>query len=628
MDLMSEILEMVADGSQAALVADRMCRRVEAIAPDVVCSILLIDDGRLKPVAAPSLPKSYSDALDGVPIGPDIGSCGTAAFLGKAVEVRDIANDPLWANFKHFVLPLGLLACWSSPIKSRDGSVLGTFAFYYRECRGPNDCERQIVERCTHLYALHIESVTQRQKVHDQAFMDSLSGLPNRASFDIRLAEMVSHTSPFALLFADLDHLKLINDTLGHAAGDELIRVVAKRLSAIDVDAEVFRLGGDEFAFILKDCTSQSRMERCAAALIDAVALPIDYFGTTLQPSLTAGGVLYDNADWDKNTLYQNADFALYHAKAVNRGGFVPFTEGMRTALTERFRVITQVNDALSEGRVEAFYQPLVRLDTAEIIGLEALARIKSLNGEILPASRFQNALTDPRSAYTLSSQMLEMVASDIRHWLDLGLPIQHVGFNVTTADLQKHDLKRRVTDTFSAKGVSLNHLILEVNEAVYLHDEEVAAEITSLRATGMKVALDDFGTGYASLTHLLEFPVDIIKIDKTFVDRIVVDPASAVIVQAVLDIASQMEMRVVAEGVETREQAERLLEMGCVLAQGHHFSPPVPATIVVDLLKGFAQRIDGGAGGDGTAAAERRLRLKAEFSRNSELGAHLGKPT
>lgn len=616
---MSEILEMAADGSEATLVADRLCRRVEAIAPGAVCSVLHIDDGRLKPVAAPSLPEYYSNALDGVPIGPDVGSCGTAAFRGQAVEVRDIANDPLWADYRHLVLPLGLQACWSSPIRSRDGSVLGTFAFYYREPRGPNDCERQIVDRCTHLYALHIESVTQRQKVHDQAFMDSLSGLPNRASFDIRLADMVSRKTAFALLFADLDHLKLINDTLGHAAGDELIRAVSRRLSAIDIDAEIFRLGGDEFAFILKDCTSQSGMERCASALIDAVALPVDHFGTTLQPSLTAGGVLYDNTDWDKNTLYQNADFALYHAKAVNRGGFVPFTEGMRTALTERFRIITQVTDALSEGRVEAFYQPLVRLDTAEIVGIEALARIRTSNGEILPASKFQSALTDPRAAYTLSSQMLDMVASDIRYWLDLGLPIQHVGFNVTTADLQKHDLKRRVSDAFSAKDVPLKHLILEVNEAVYLHDEEVTAEITSLRATGMKVALDDFGTGYASLTHLLEFPVDIIKIDKTFVDRIVADPASAVIVQAILDIASQMDMRVVAEGVETREQAERLLEMGCVLAQGHHFSPPVPGAIVVELLKGFAQRIDGGASQDSTSTSQKAAAIRSVARRTRQ---------
>ena len=208
-----------------------------------------------------------------------------------------------------------------------------------------------------------------------------------------------------------------------------------------------------------------------------------------------------------------------------------------------------------------------------------------------MAAAEFHCALSDPRIAYALTSQMLVQVAADIRHWLALGLPLQHVGFNITTADLQKGDLERRVAAAFSDGEEALRHLILEVNEAVFVNDDMVADEIKSLRGKGILVALDDFGTGFASLTHLLDFPVDIMKIDKSFIDRIVDDPSSAVIVQALLDISRKLGMRIVAEGVETKEQAERLMEMGCTMGQGYYFARPASAAITAELLTRFAHR-------------------------------------
>jgi diguanylate cyclase (GGDEF)-like protein len=591
-DLLSDVLEMVAYGEDAGEVGDLLCRRAETFAPEVICSILYVDDERkLRPLAAPSLPEHYSAALDGLPVGPKVGSCGTAAFRGEPVEVDDIENDELWADFKALALPLGLRACWSSPIKTRDGRVVGTFAFYYRKPRGPTAHERQIVARCTHLCAVLIENNEFRRRAHDEAFIDAMSGLPNRASFDVRLEEMTAEQRQFALLFADLDHLKRVNDTLGHAAGDELIRIASTRLKSVSPDVEAFRLGGDEFAFILRACESEPQMVAIAQSLIQAVGQPVEYQGMTLQPSLTAGGVFQGETGSDKNTLYQNADFALYHAKDVNRGGFVSFRQGMRTTMTQRLRAIAEVDEALAEGRILPHYQPIVRLGTAEIVGLEALARIRTRDGGIMAAAEFHCALSDPRIAYALTSQMLVQVAADIRHWLALGLPLQHVGFNITTADLQKGDLERRVAAAFSDGEEALRHLILEVNEAVFVNDDMVADEIKSLRGKGILVALDDFGTGFASLTHLLDFPVDIMKIDKSFIDRIVDDPSSAVIVQALLDISRKLGMRIVAEGVETKEQAERLMEMGCTMGQGYYFARPASAAITAELLTRFAHR-------------------------------------
>ncbi len=591
-DLLTDVLEMVAYGEEATKVADALCRRAEMFAPEAICSLLQVDaESKLRPLAAPSLPAHYSAAIDGLLIGPKAGSCGTAAFRGEAVEVRDIEHDELWADFKSLALPLGLRACWSTPIKARDGRVVGTFAFYFREARAPSDHERQIVAHCTHLCAVLIENHEFRSRAHEQAFGDAMSGLPNRAAFDVRLAAMTEAQRPFALLFADLDHLKRVNDTLGHAAGDEMIRIAAKRLSSVDPDIELFRLGGDEFAFIARQCASECSMVNIARALIDAVSRPIDYQGTTLSPSLTAGGVFQGADGVDKNTLYQNADFALHHAKEVNRGGFVPFHEGMRTTITQRLHAIAEVDAALAEDRIVPYYQPVVHFATAEILGLEALARIKTRDGGLMAAAEFQSALSDPRLAHALTTRMLGKVAADIRHWLDLGLRLHNVGFNITTVDLQKGDLEQRVMDAFGSSELVLKHLVLEVNEAVFVNDETVAKEIRYLRGKGMRVALDDFGTGFASLTHLLQFPVDFIKIDRSFIDKIVDQPSSAVIVQALLDIASKLGMGIVAEGVETREQSEKLIKMGCRAAQGYYFARPASASVTAELLRNFTRR-------------------------------------
>ena len=369
-DLMSDVLEMIAYGEDASTIADLLCRRAETLAPEALCSILRVDaEARLRPLAGPSLPPEYSAALDGLTVGPSVGSCGTAAFRGEPVEVQDIEHDVLWADYKALALPLGLRACWSMPIKSRDGRVVGTFAFYYRRPRGPSERERQIVERCTHLCAVLLENDEHRRRTHDLAFVDSLSRLPNRAAFDLHLSRTVARNQPFALIFGDLDHLKAVNDTLGHAAGDELIRIASARLAAAE-NIDVFRLGGDEFAFIVRHCNSEAEMIAAARSLLDLVRLPIEHHGMTIAPSLTAGGVFQGEVGFDTNTLYQNADFALDPAKEVNRGGFVPFKAGMRTTMTHRLRAMAQVSEALAEQLLSPHDQPVVRLDTAEIFGL------------------------------------------------------------------------------------------------------------------------------------------------------------------------------------------------------------------------------------------------------------------
>ena len=255
--------------------------------------------------------------------------------------------------------------------------------------------------------------------------------------------------------------------------------------------------------------------------------------------------------------------------------------------LVHYFRAVRDVLLALADDRIEAYYQPIVRLDTAEIVGFEALCRLRSAAGMMVDAANFYEALKDAHVAAELTAQMLATVAADMRRWLDMQLPFHHVGINLAAADFHTGRLRQQLCTIFARAEVPFKHVILEVTESVYLGraDHLVADEIKALRAEGFRIAMDDYGTGFASLTHLLSVPVNIIKIDESFVDRLVPGDAGLVIVEGLLRIADKLDIRVVAVGIETSHQAQQLLELGCSLGQGYYFSQAIHHDAATQLL-------------------------------------------
>jgi diguanylate cyclase (GGDEF)-like protein len=592
--LQNEVLEAVARGEPLIAVMEQLCRLVEEIAPDVVCSVVAVEDGtRLVPLAAPSLPPSYGEALRGAQAGPCAGSCGTAIHRGEPVEVTDIATDPLWDGHRDLVIALGLRACWSSPITARDGRIVGSFAFYYRTTRGPDALERRIVATCVHLCAIAIEHEEVSARNHRLAYFDTLTDLPNRLSFNEAVARMsAAPIAPFGLMLIDIDNLKTINDTLGHAVGDALIETVGRRLAEVVGEGMPARIGGDEFAVLLPDCGKAIRLRSAALGILAAMAPAFEHDGHSIVPSVTIGAALAGEDGSDAVTLRQNADFALYHAKATRRGGYVRFKDGLRSAMTNRIQTLRTVDKALAGGRIIPWYQPVIRIDTGEVVGLEALARMRLDDGSIVSAGEFQEALLDPKVSYRITGEMLAAIAADMDRWRRDRINFQHVGLNVTAADFQKGDLVQRIARCFDRIDLSPRHLIVEVTEQVFMggRGDGVARIMEALRARGILVALDDFGTGFASLTHLLDFPVDVIKVDKSFVAGLETGARSSVIVEALVGIAQKLGMKIIAEGIETEGQADRLLAMGCRHGQGFRYSRPVPAPIVAGLIRRFGQ--------------------------------------
>jgi diguanylate cyclase (GGDEF)-like protein len=595
LQLQNRILEMVARGEALKATTDELCRRVEALVPDVACSVLTVEpSGALYPLSGPSLPEHYSSQLAGFTIGPLAGSCGTAAYLRKPVAVMDIETDPRWAQFAGLILPLGYRACWSTPILGGDGRPVGTFAFYYRDKRGPTALEEQIVATCVHLCAIALERNAWRLEHERRAYADLLTGLSNRASFNAVISELACGApGAWGLLIIDLDNLKVVNDTFGHSIGDHLIQVAARRIAASALPNRTFRLGGDEFAVLIEDADAVAGLSELAGRILQDLAIPATCDGHVILPRATIGGAVLGSGDATAEVVRQNADFALYHAKEIARGGFVRYAPDLGTSMSHRLGAIREVGDALREKRIDAHYQPIVRLDTGEIVGLESLFRLTTPSGEVLPAGDFFEATTDVHIASELTRQMLTTIAADVRMWLDQGIPFQHVGINVSSADFHGGKLFRQLSGAFEDAKVPLKHLILEVTETVYMgqRDDAIAREIQAMRTKGLRVALDDFGTGFASLTHLLTVPVDVIKIDKSFVRRLGPGNGSAAIIEGLLGIAKKLGIRVVAEGIERQDQVEQLRGFGCDLGQGYLFSRAVDRHATTALLLRNAQK-------------------------------------
>jgi diguanylate cyclase (GGDEF)-like protein len=590
------ILHMMAADEAAEATAERICRQAESFRNGVLCSMVTVDrTGHLHPFAGPSLPDRYSAALDGIPIGPEVGSCGSAAFLRKAVAVTDIFTDHRWSPYKDLAEPLAVRACWSSPILGGDGRVIGAFGFYYRDSRGPSSEDERIVAECTELSAILLDRREIRAENYLLSYTDVLSGLGNRVSFEKALAEVLRGAGNVGLLLVDIDELKRVNDDFGNATGDLLIREVGRRLDKNVWPARAFRIGGGEFAVLFDDQDAERSMSRSVARIQMAMREAAQCEGHLLSPFITCGGATLGTFDArDPGMLWRHASLALRNAKATARGGFVLFRKHLAAAGVRRSQALQTATRALAEHRVEAHYQPIVQLDTRQVIGLEALFRVRTPQGGVVRAGQLAGAMSAPSTASLITDRMLALVARDLRRWLDRGIRLQHVSVNVSMADFRRGDLRERIVAAFSRHAVPLSHLLLEVTETVPLDDgdSKIASAIEQLRADGVRMALDDFGTGYASLTHLVSFPVDVIKTDKSLLDRMAPGDAGETIMAALLQMARGLGIRILAEGVENSAQAAQLERLGCEFAQGYFFGRPATAEAITEMLQ------DLGAGG------------------------------
>ncbi|MFJ9532591.1 EAL domain-containing protein [Herbaspirillum sp. NPDC101396] len=571
-----------------------VCVELERMAPDVAASILRVDEqGLLHPVAGPSLPEEYSRALEGVAIGPSVGSCGTAAFRAEPVEVTDIATDPLWAEYRHLVLPTGLQSCWSTPIKSADGRVIGTFAFYYHSKRRPDPFHHRLVDVSLHLCALALEREEARSRIHRLAFYDSLTGLPNRSLLLVNANQAIANAArtkiPLAVLFIDLDRFKQINDSLGHQAGDELLRTVASRLQIEARKSDIVgRLSGDEFVIVLAQC-DLNRVTDVVKRIQASLSLPCHIAGVAITPSASIGISLFPDNGETIEILLHRADMAMYQTKASNRGRFSFFSEEMNSQAQERLALEGALRDALRGGDFELHYQPQVNFHTGLLHGVEALARWHHDQlGQVSPA-RFIPIAEECGLIGELGKWALEEACFQLHDWRRRGINVPSVSVNLSSTNFHDLELPQFIAGLLQRFELAPGDLTLEITETVMMDtNPSTTRTIREVHAQGVKLAMDDFGTGYSSLGYLRNLPVCELKLDQSFVRDMDRDQTVLALTNAVIRIGESLDLIVVAEGVEDKRQYDLLKQQGCDVAQGYLFSRPMLATVFEHWLKNF----------------------------------------
>ncbi|AMK77633.1 MULTISPECIES: EAL domain-containing protein [Methylomonas] len=711
----NHVLELLSKGAALPEILQAVVLGVETQNPDLLCSILLLNSegNRLFIGAAPRLPDFYNAAVDGLYIGPGVGSCGTAAYFGQRVIVEDIQNHTYWGPFTELAAQAGLGACWSEPIRGASGRLLGTFAIYQRHPAAPGAEDIQMIEQASHLAGIAIDrsrsneelqlaslvyqnsseamavtdaqgmiinvnpafteltgyaldevigknhnilnsqrqgeqfyqamwqainssgywkgeiwnrrkngeifaeqltintifsvdglpqrrvalfsDITQKKQseelIWNQANFDPLTGLPNRRMFHDRLDQEIkkAHRSGLqvALILLDLDRFKEVNDTLGHDMGDLLLKDASQRLLRCVRDSDtVARLGGDEFTVILGELEDADNVERVVNNILQRLVEPFQLKTKVAYISASIGITLYPKDAERIDALIKNADQAMYAAKHQGRNRYCYFTPSMQEAAQARMLIAEDLRNALETNQFEVYYQPVVELGSGAIHKAEALIRWQHpTRGTVSPAE-FVHIAEDIGLIAEIGDWVFKQAASQVKQWRKRYHPDFQISVNkspVQFYDGHSRDTWLEHLQTLELPGQSI---VAEITEGLLLDASNVVKDqLLAFRDAGIQVSLDDFGTGYSSLAYLKKFDIDYLKIDQSFVGNLSPNSSDKVLCEAIIVMAHKLGMKVIAEGIETEQQRELLLESGCDYGQGYLFSKPLSAMKFEELL-------------------------------------------
>lgn len=450
-------------------------------------------------------------------------------------------------------------------------------------------------------------------KIRDLAYYDTLTGLPNRAFFNERTPRILQHAEqtnkPVALFFLDLDNFKRINDTLGHHTGDQLLCAVADTLGeTLGITTEgskrpraetltspmITRLGGDEYAIILPGISDPAEVSKIAGDIRCALSLPIKLNDHELIVTSSIGTSIFPQDGSDVHDLMRSADLAMYAAKKAGSNNIFNYDEDLSKASLRRMTMETELREALSRGELTLHYQPQQSLVTGDVCGFEALIRWENgILGKVAPLD-FIPLAEETGLIVPIGDWVLKTACAQARAWLDMGYKVERMAVNVSTVQFAKPDFSEFVATVLNEVGLDPGMLELEITESVLMGDSEQAIHILQqLKTIGVQLAIDDFGTGYSSLSYLKQFPIDRLKIDKSFIDSIVCDESDQAITAAIIAVAERMNLHVIAEGVENCDQLFFLKQSHCDEVQGYEISAPLSAADAEAYLQCGGKSVD-----------------------------------
>jgi diguanylate cyclase (GGDEF)-like protein/PAS domain S-box-containing protein len=432
--------------------------------------------------------------------------------------------------------------------------------------------------------ALNFRDITERKALEEQlrqlAFHDSLTMLANRGLFRDRVqhAQTLANrgAQQLAVMFVDLDNFKNVNDSLGHDAGDRLLQAVAQRLvKSTRFSDTVARLGGDEFAILLEAIATPAEVERLAASLIEKLDQPFAFNANEVRVSASIG-VAFSTRETSAEALLSKADTAMYFAKAAGKNRFMAFEPAMQEMLQEKTRLVADIARAIANEEFFLEYQPIIDLGTRSLLGVEALVRWRHPELGVIMPGRFIQLAEECGQIVKLGRWVLGRACREVRAWRNsvAGGEGLRVAVNISSRHLQNGDLARDVAHALRESGLEPGNLVIELTESTIMHNTEAnLAWLQQLKALGVRIAIDDFGTGYSSLSYLHRFPIDILKIDRSFVSRLTNSSTGPELARAVMTLSETLGLDAVAEGIEFEPQVDALLKLGCVAGQGFLFA-------------------------------------------------------
>ncbi len=542
---------------------------------------------------------------DDLGLGGSIELCSltaTAVETGEVVVVSDIDDDPITAPDVDVLRERNIRSGWSQPIVDTTGhEVIGTISVYHDQPSRPLERERTVVEVAAHLAAIAVERHIAQTTLEHQARHDQLTGLPNRWALMERLACSVERANtserPMAVLLLDLDRFKVVNDSLGHRAGDELLIAFGARLRSLVASSDfVGHFGADEFAVVLDGIRDVEDVHYIASRLDLALSEPFTIDIETVDEaseqqiflSTSIGVAITDGTPTTPHQLIQRADSAMYGAK--NRGGdrLEVWDEELQSRAAEQLRLDADLRRAIERAELHLNYQPKIDLDTGRISGVEALLRWHHPDRGVVLPSEFIGAAEETGIIVRIGSWVIDEAIRQARAWLDRS-PLRDqltVAVNLSARQLGSASLVGTVERALTRYSWPAEDLTLELTESILIDDAEATLDVLEqLKRLGVKLAIDDFGTGYSSLSYLHRFPVDLVKVDRSFVTPLAADGHGSPVATAVIHMARALGLTCVAEGVEEPDQLAGLRALGCDIAQGYWFARPVPADALYQLL-------------------------------------------
>ena len=587
----NNILKMIAQGTPAPEIYNEIAYIFEDRHTGIRCSMLELEGNTLLHGGAPSLPKEYCDNVHGLVNGPDVGSCGTSTYTGKRVVVENIETDHKWAKIKHVALPHGMRSCWSEPILSSTGEVLGAFGMYRDFPSVPNERESIDLTAAARLASIVMERDHNLKRIESLAYKDELTGLSSRAHFFMNITDLIKYSEinneQFSLLYIDLDNFKNVNDTLGHDVGDYLLQEIALRIVDVSRNADcVSRLGGDEFCVVVKDITDSYNAAIIAQRAIDIVSTSIELSGRDFIPTCSVGIAQYPDDGADLKTLLKAADTALYAAKDKGKNCYAFYNIELSRIAEYHFKVEQYLRDAIEKKQLSLVYQPQIDVETGKVVGVEALSRWFHAELEEISPVEFIAIAERIGMIKEFTEWVLYEVCLQAVEWRKLGLPNLRVAVNISPSHLSDVDFIPYLKKIIHSTGMHSNCLELEITESVIQTNHKDFTIFESLKKLGVLLAIDDFGTGYSSFASLKHLNVDYLKIDQYFIKDMLSDKKTKLLIGSMLEMGHNLEYKVIAEGVESTEQFNELKRLGFDIVQGFLFSKPVEPDVITELLK------------------------------------------